>query len=87
VQVGVAVADADVMVTVEDNGIGIAAAHADNIFGVFQRLHRDESQYPGAGIGLALCRSIAESHRGTIVLDHSCSTGARFIIRLPVVQT
>ena len=84
VQVGVAVADADVMVTVEDNGIGIAAAHADNIFGVFQRLHRDESQYPGAGIGLALCRSIAESHRGTIVLDHSCHTGARFIIRLPV---
>ncbi|MCY0147026.1 PAS domain S-box protein [Hoeflea sp. G2-23] len=87
VQVDVEVGEADVTIAVEDNGIGIASAHVDNIFGVFQRLHRDESQYPGAGIGLALCRSIADSHGGTIVLDPSCHTGARFIIRLPVAQT
>jgi PAS domain S-box-containing protein len=71
-------------IVVEDNGIGIDPVHAESIFGVFQRLHRDEKQYAGAGIGLALCRRVAESHGGTIVLDGSYADGARFVIRLPV---
>lgn len=70
-------------IVVEDNGIGIKQQHAESIFGAFQRLHRDEHQYAGAGIGLALCRRIAESHGGTIILDNAYADGARFVIRLP----
>ncbi|MDP2733904.1 MAG: PAS domain S-box protein, partial [Hoeflea sp.] len=70
-------------IAVEDDGIGIDARHAEQIFGVFQRLHRDEREYSGTGIGLALCRRIADSHGGGIVLDTSFSGGARFVISLP----
>lgn len=70
-------------IAVEDNGIGIDARHAEQIFGVFQRLHRDEREYSGTGIGLALCCRIAESHGGGIVLDTAFSGGARFVVSLP----
>jgi len=70
-------------IVVEDNGIGIDPKYAEHVFGVFQRLHRDERQYTGSGIGLSLCRRIAESHGGKIVLDPSFNGGARFVITLP----
>lgn len=77
-------ADEDgVTIVVEDNGIGVDPAQSERIFGVFQRLHMDEKLYSGTGIGLALCRRIAESHDGRIVLDTSCERGARFIVTLP----
>ncbi|KGF70230.1 hypothetical protein LL06_06225 [Hoeflea sp. BAL378] len=85
VRVDVEVGDTAVSITVADNGIGIAPQHADSIFGVFKRLHRDERLYSGSGLGLALCRRIAESHGGTIVLDSSYRSGARFVITLPRV--
>ena len=72
-----------VTIAVEDNGIGVDPAHSERIFGVFQRLHMDEKLYSGTGIGLALCRRIAESHDGGIVLDTSYRDGARFIVTLP----
>jgi light-regulated signal transduction histidine kinase (bacteriophytochrome) len=72
-----------VKIAVEDNGIGVDPAHSERIFGVFQRLHLDEKLYSGTGIGLALCRRIAESHEGRIVLDTSHRDGARFIVTLP----
>jgi len=71
-------------IAVEDEGIGIDTAQAERIFGVFQRLHADEKLYSGSGIGLALCRRIAESHDGRIVLDPAYQGGARFIITLPL---
>lgn len=70
-------------IDVEDNGIGIVSENSERIFGVFQRLHPDEKVYSGTGIGLALCRRIAESHDGTIVLDTSFKGGARFVLTLP----
>lgn len=72
---------------VEDNGIGIDGAYADRIFEIFRRLHRDESRYPGLGLGLALCRRIVESHGGEIWLDKQWSGGARFILTLPRRRT
>tara|TARA_R110002020_G_scaffold21450_2_gene72854 strand:+ start:8245 stop:10476 length:2232 start_codon:yes stop_codon:yes gene_type:complete len=83
VRVDVEVSDTVVTIAVADNGIGIDPRHADSIFGVFKRLHRDERLYSGSGLGLALCRRIAESHGGTIVLDSSVQSGARFVITLP----
>ncbi|OLP59800.1 hypothetical protein BJF93_09280 [Xaviernesmea oryzae] len=67
----------------EDNGIGIDPRYAHKIFEVFHRLHRDESLYPGTGIGLALAQRVAESHRGIIELDATYTDGARFVVTLP----
>jgi light-regulated signal transduction histidine kinase (bacteriophytochrome) len=52
-------------IEVTDNGIGIDAAYAERVFGMFQRLHGRDA-YEGSGIGLALCRRIVEAHGGTI---------------------
>ena len=70
-------------ITVADNGIGFEREYADRIFRVFQRLHgRDE--YEGTGIGLAICRKIAERHGGTITATSSPGEGATFTVTLPL---
>ncbi|MDP2800891.1 MAG: PAS domain S-box protein [Phreatobacter sp.] len=70
-------------ISVEDNGIGIDPLYSERIFEIFRRLHRDESRYPGLGLGLALCRRIVESHGGEIWLDKDWPKGARFQLTLP----
>ena len=73
-------------IVVEDNGIGFDEKHVERIFGVFQRLHaRDE--YEGTGIGLAVCRRVAERHGGAITAESTPGQGSRFIVMLPVKQT
>lgn len=72
-----------IRIIVEDEGIGIDPKHGDRIFELFQRLHRDESQFAGTGIGLALAKRIVESHGGTISLDPDYRAGARFVVTLP----
>lgn len=68
--------------TIADNGIGVDPSYAEKIFVIFQRLHSRE-QYPGTGIGLALCKKIVERHGGKIWLDTNVTDGATFHITLP----
>jgi len=70
----------------EDKGIGIDPLDSERIFKIFTRLHGDESVFAGSGVGLALCKRVVESHGGDIWLDTDYLEGARFCIRLPVVE-
>jgi two-component system sensor kinase FixL len=72
-------------ISVEDNGIGFDERYLDRIFAVFQRLH-GRSEYEGAGIGLSVCRRIAERHGGSITATSRPGQGTTFIITLPVNQ-
>jgi signal transduction histidine kinase len=71
--------------SVIDNGIGVDAEYAERIFVIFQRLH-NKADYPGTGIGLAMCRKIIEHHGGRIWLDTSVESGSRFCFTLPVIE-
>lgn len=71
--------------TVQDNGIGFEMKYLDRIFNVFQRLH-GRSEYEGTGMGLAICRKIAERHGGSITATSTLGQGSTFIVMLPVKQ-
>jgi light-regulated signal transduction histidine kinase (bacteriophytochrome) len=72
-------------IRIEDNGIGFEEKYLDRIFDVFQRLH-GRGVYEGTGIGLAVCRKIAERHGGFITAQSVPGKGSTFIIRLPLKQ-
>ena len=67
---------------IQDNGIGIPIEHQDKIFGLFQRLH-DNQTYPGTGIGLALVRKGAERMGGRAGVESDVGQGSRFWVDLP----
>jgi PAS domain S-box-containing protein len=78
-------ADGKCRIIVSDNGIGFEEKYAERIFTMFERLH-GRGSYEGTGIGLAICRKIAQRHRGDIIARSRTGEGATFIVTLPVHQ-
>ena len=71
-----------VVICVEDNGIGIEAAHFERIFQIFERLH-GQAAYPGTGIGLAVVRRAVDRMNGKIWVESAVGSGSRFFVQLP----
>jgi signal transduction histidine kinase len=71
---------------IEDNGIGFDQQYTDQIFQMFKRLHH-HTEYEGTGIGLTLCKKIAEVHSGSITARSQLGKGSTFIVSLPVNGT
>jgi light-regulated signal transduction histidine kinase (bacteriophytochrome) len=69
-------------ISVSDNGMGFEQQYAENIFLLFNRLHQ-KSDYPGSGIGLSICKKIAENHYGFITAEGNPDVGAIFSVYLP----
>ena len=82
VQISAERAGAQWRFAVRDNGIGLEPQYAERIFGIFQRLYTRE-QYPGTGVGLAICKRMVERHGGRIWVDSVLGGGANFYFTLP----
>lgn len=86
VELGAVLKGREWVFSVKDNGIGIDPHHHDKVFEVFKRLHT-QAEYPGTGIGLAVCRRVVESHGGRIWIQAHAGPGTIFSFTLPEAST
>jgi len=88
VELDLVTGDGRAMLTVSDTGIGIEPADAERIFEPFVRLDAARARDTGgAGLGLAIARSIVIAHGGTLTVESRPGSGSRFTIRLPLAST
>ncbi len=85
IAIDAAIEDASWHLTVADNGIGIPPDARETVFQLFARLHPPDT-YPGTGMGLALCKRVADNHGGRIWVDSQPEQGSVFHVVLPVRQ-
>ena len=83
--IGATISDSQCVLSIQDSGIGFDEKYLDRIFTIFQRLH-GRSEYDGTGVGLAVCRRIAERHGGHITARSNEGMGATFFVTLPLKQ-
>jgi signal transduction histidine kinase len=81
IEIAVMESNNEFLFSVKDNGIGIPPEFQDKIFKMFQRLHND-GEYPGTGVGLAVCKRIVENHHGKIWLQSGPGEGTTFFFTL-----
>ena len=85
VHISAKMVDEDWLFSIKDNGMGFDPDYADRVFGMFQRLHRN-IDYPGTGIGLAICKKVVENHNGRIWLESELGQGTTIYFTLPLAQ-
>jgi signal transduction histidine kinase len=73
-----------VVMSIKDNGIGIDKESGAKLFNLFHRVHRDTSRFEGTGVGLALCKNIAEKYHGKIWFESEVNQGTTFFVQLPL---